>query len=214
MRHYSNHLTTNHRHNGIPTSPLHIYAIRRSNAQFLSDSESRKRFAGVGNGASKDSTGLGAGDTGAIPLPALVSDVVAWSQYADLQHARKGAAVELVFFWGGIARDFVRGMPIAQKTQGGIIDLGDGSGPRHWDGFTIIMVALFRHVGHLAEEEATGYLMELYTFRQRSFESMDAYLTRSTILHHRSVNINGIALNPSQQSRMVMTGMGVDQRAQ
>ena len=124
---------------------------------------------------------------------------------------RKGPLLELML--GGTARDFVREIPFDHKVNGAVMDL-DGTGPRHWSGLAIILQALNQNFGHLDEEEATHYLMELYQFRRQAGESMDAYLARFTIMHHRSANILGIALSPGQQAFMLMSGMGMDRRAQ
>ena len=134
-----------------------------------------------------------------------------WSWYTDLPEQRKGPATELML--GGVARDFVREIPFDHKVNGAIMDL-DGTGPRHWTGMSIILQALNMQFGHLDEEQATHYLMELYHFRRHVGEPMDTYLARFTVLHHRSVNILGITLNPGQQAFMLMNGMGMDRRAQ
>ena len=56
--------------------------------------------------------------------------------------------------------------------------------------------------------------MELFQFRRAHQESMDAYLTRFTVLLYRAANVLGVNFAPAQQAFMFMNGMGMGQRAQ
>ena len=118
--------------------------------------------------------------------------------------------VELVL--GGTARDLIRELPIDSKTNGVMFDPGDGQGPRQYSGINFIITVLTVHFAHLDEEESARQLMELWQFRRRPGETMDAYLARFSILHHRSTTINGIALSLGQQCFTLMHGMGMSNR--
>ena len=147
------------------------------------------------------------------PFRHWFADVLARSQYTDPPPSeRKGAPVEFVL--GGIARDYVRETQLDQNAREGIHDLGDGSGFWHWNGLALIMMACVRRFGNLDEEEATGYLVELYTFRHCWGEGLDAYLMEFETSLHRTRTINAITFTPSQQAFMLMNGVGMDHRVQ
>ena len=99
-----------------------------------------------------------------------------WSVCIDLPEIRKGPALELVL--SGIARDLIREIPLDVKANGRLFDAGNGRGQIHWNGLDFIILVLNQHFAHLGEEESTRVLLELYNFRRRSGESMDAYLAR------------------------------------
>ena len=107
---------------------------------------------------------------------------MSWSVYTDLTEERKGPAVELGL--AGTARDLVREIPLEHKARGTMGDLGDGQGPRHIPGLELIIRLMNAHFAHLDDEEASRQLLEMYTFRRRQGESMDAYVARYTVMSH------------------------------
>ena len=83
----------------------------------------------------------------AYPFRHWAHDVMSWSVYTDLPDDRKGPAVELVL--AGTARDLVQEIPLAQKTQGAMGDLGDGQGRRHITGLDLVVRCMNTHFAHL-----------------------------------------------------------------
>ena len=55
-------------------------------------------------------------------------------------------------------------------------------------------------------------MLGLWQFRRRANESMDAYLARFQLVHHRSSTQSGQQLSPGQQCFTLMNGMGMTQR--
>merc|ERR1711884_643009 len=79
-------------------------------------------------------------------------------------------------------------------------------------GLDFIIAVLTIQFSQLDEEEATRAMLELWHFRRRTGESMDAYLARFQLVHHRSTSINGQPLSPGQQCFTLMHGMGMSNR--
>ena len=67
------------------------------------------------------------------------------------------------------------------------MDVGDGQGPRHVTGLEMIVRLMSVHFAHLDDEEASRQLLEMYTFRRRPGESMDAYIARYTVMYMTSI---------------------------
>ena len=99
-------------------------------------------------------------------------DVMAWSCYTDVREDQKGPAVELAL--GGTAKDFIREIPLDHKVNGCVFDPGDGAGPRQYTGVSFIVTALNMQFAHLDEEEASRAMLDLWSFRRRHGETMDA----------------------------------------
>ena len=144
------------------------------------------------------------------PFRSWMHDVLAWSFYTDLHDTQKGPATELVL--GGTANDYIRALPLDHKINGCMFDPGDGGGARRHTGLEFIVAALARNFAHFDEEEAARSMLELWQFRRRPGESMDAYLARFTLVHHRSSINSGQQLSPGQQCFTLMNGMGMSQR--
>ena len=132
---------------------------------------------------------------------------MSWSVYTDLAEDRKGPAVELVL--SGTARDLAREIPLDQKARGAMGDVGDGQGHRHITGLDLIVRSMSMHFARLDDEEASRQLMELYSFRRRPGETMDAYIARYTVLAHRAASINGTAVGPGHRAWQLMIGTGI-----
>ena len=142
----------------------------------------------------------------AYPFRHWVHDVMSWSIYTDLRDEQKGPAVELVL--AGTARDLVREILLDHKSRGAMGDLGDGQGPRHFAGLELIVRLLNAHFAHMDDEEASRQLMEMYTFRRRPGETMDAYIARYTVMSHRVASLNGVTVGPGQRAFFLMAGTG------
>ena len=136
---------------------------------------------------------------------------MSWSVYTDLTDERKGPATELVL--SGTARDLVREIPLDQKTRGTIADMGDGLGQRHVSGMELIVRLMSMHFAHLDDEEASRQMMELYSFRRKPGETMDAYIARYTVTSHRVASINGVAMGPGQRAWHLLVGAGIQASA-
>ena len=134
---------------------------------------------------------------------------MSWSVYTDLTEDRKGPAAELVL--AGTARDFVREIPLDQQTRGVMGDLGDGQGHRHISGLELVVRLMNVHFAHLGDEEASRQFMEMYTFRRRPGETMDAYIARYTVMSPRVASINGVTIDPGQCAFFLLVGTGCTQ---
>ena len=134
---------------------------------------------------------------------------MSWAVYSDLQDIQKGPAIELVL--AGTARDLARELPLDHKAQGVIADVGDGLGQRHVSGLELIVRLMQQHFSHLDDEEASRTMLEMYTFKHRPGESMDAYIARCTVMAHRVASINGIVIDPGQRAFFLLAGTGCTQ---
>ena len=67
------------------------------------------------------------------------------------------------------------------------------------------------HFAHLGYEEASRQPMDMYTFRRRPGESMDAYIARFTVMSHRLASISGVTRGPGQRAFFLMAGTGCTQ---
>ena len=108
----------------------------------------------------------------AYPFRHLVHDVMSLSVYTDLRGYQKGPAIGLVL--AGTARDLVLEILLDHKTQGAIVDVGDGQGPRHVTGLEMCARLMSDNFAHLDDGEVSRRLLEMYTFRRRPGETMDA----------------------------------------
>ena len=99
---------------------------------------------------------------------------MAWSMYTDLRDDQKGPAIELAL--GGTAKDFIREIPLDHKVNGCVFDPGDGAGPRQYTGASFIVTVLHMLFAHLDEEAESRSMLDLWPFRRRHGDSMDAYL--------------------------------------
>merc|ERR1711923_295278 len=54
-------------------------------------------------------------------------------------------------------------------------------------------------------------MQELYSFRRKPGEPMDAYIARYTVLAHRSASIAGVPIHFSHRAWQLMVGAGIQQ---
>ena len=141
------------------------------------------------------------------PFRHWLMDCITWVHSTDIDEVRKGPQIELAL--GGLARDYVREIPLPTKLHGGVIDIGDGNGPRQCPGAVLILNALATRFMPLEEEVSMRALADLYGFARLHGEPVDQLLTRWEIILERANTKAGITMSHQHAAWMLLLALKI-----
>ena len=139
------------------------------------------------------------------PFRHWMADTITWCMSSNEDELRKGPLIEMAL--GGLARDFVREMPLQIKVHGAVQDLGDGQGPQQLTGAAFILNGLASRFMPLQEETNLRALADLYGFFRLGGESIDSVLTRFELVVQRARTAGGIQLQIQQHEWMFLLAL-------
>ena len=139
------------------------------------------------------------------PFRHWLADCITWCLSTDIDEVRKGPQIELAL--GGLARDFVREIPLTTKLHGGNFDIGNG--PQQLSGAAFILNGLAGRFMPLEEEVSMRALADLYGFARLHGEPVHQLLTRWEIILQRARTKAGIALSPQHAAWMLLLALKI-----
>ena len=132
-------------------------------------------------------------------------DVIHWSMACELTVQQQASAV--VQQLGGPARDLAREMDPMMLRDGGVIDTGDGQGPRQVTGLPFLIHHLKKRYAPLEEEVNMRAISQLMNFQKKPNEPIDLALSRWETVRHRAENNGGIDMPISGLSWQLLVAL-------
>ena len=139
------------------------------------------------------------------PFRFYLQDAIAWCFATDLDDARKGPQLELAL--GGVARDLIRDLPLMNKINGGLLDLGDGNGPQQVAGAAFVLHTLQARFLATDEESNIRAVADLQGFTKLPGETVDQLLTRFEIIVARARQRANLPVQPPHAAWMLLIAL-------